>query len=391
MMRVLHVMKTAHGGYWAYRQMRELSRLGLEVHVGLPPGPVAQQCEQEGIKVHLVDADITPNMRILSSRLRKIRAIVRDVKPDLVHSHFFGSAMLVRIALGDSFKIPRVFQVPGPLHLEHPLFRFLDVATGSLYDWWIGSCEYTCRLYRENGIPGSRVFLSYYGMDLERFDGSGEAALRAELGLPGNGVFVVGMVSYFYPPRWYLGQVRGLKGHEDLIDAIAIIERERPAIVGVFVGSAYRNAVAYFEKVRAYARQKLGDKAIFLGYRDDVPALYRDFNVAVHPSHSENLGGAAESLLAGVPTIASWVGGLPELVRDGRTGWLVPPRSPTRLAEAIRRVLADEGRARAMAKAGQALVMELLDVRRTAQEIRDIYGRILEEMKILARRGATGW
>src|SRR5690606_31044154 len=103
----------------------------------------------------------------------------------------------------------------------------------------------------------------------------------------------------------------------------------------VFVGGAWNKAYSYEKQIREYAERKGGDRFVFLGTRNDVLELYPDFDVAVHPSHSENLGGAVESLLLKVPTIATNVGGFPDIVIDGETGWLVPPGRPDKLAEKI--------------------------------------------------------
>jgi len=119
---------------------------------------------------------------------------------------------------------------------------------------------------------------------------------------------------------------------------------------------------------------------MFLGPRDDVPDLYPDMDVAVHPSHSENVGGAAESLLLCVPTIATAVGGLPDVVIEGETGWLVPPRRPDQLASAILAALRDPIRAGDMAARGRELATRLLDVKRNAQEILEIYETVLSRI-----------
>jgi glycosyltransferase involved in cell wall biosynthesis len=110
-------------------------------------------------------------------------------------------------------------------------------------------------------------------------------------------------------------------------------------------------------------------------------ALYPDLDVAVHPSHSENVGGAGESLLMGVPTIATDVGGVPDVVKDGQTGWLVPPRRPRQLAEKIIGILNDLESAKASALRGRELAKRLFDVRITARQVRDIYQMVLRESR----------
>jgi glycosyltransferase involved in cell wall biosynthesis len=189
------------------------------------------------------------------------------------------------------------------------------------------------------------------------------------------------MVAYMYPPKWYLGQRRGIKGHEDLIDAITVCLNNGVDLRSVFIGGAWNNARWYENRVRAYASPKWKDRIIFLGTRNDVMALYPDLDVAVHPSHSENVGGAGESLLMGVPTIATDVGGVPDVVKDGQTGWLVPPRRPRQLAEKIIGILNDLESAKASALRGRELAKRLFDVRITARQVRDIYQMVLRESR----------
>ena len=129
--------------------------------------------------------------------------------------------------------------------------------------------------------------------------------------------------------------------------------------------------------VREFAHKRIGERAMFLGTRNDVRGLHPDLDVAVHPSHSENVGGAAESLLNGVPTVASSVGSFSGIVKSEETGWLVPPKRPVSIANAIREVLLDRHNALAIAEEGPALCSNLLDVRRTAAEVPAIYETIL--------------
>ncbi len=382
-MRALHLVKTSSGATWAFRQMRELVTLGVEVHVGLPDGgPLAPHYRSAGIIVHPLEIDLAsarpwswPNV------FDSMRELVSRVAPDIIHSHFVGTTATARLALGKHHPVPRIFQVPGPLHLEHSVFRTCEIALAGPLDYWVASCQWTYQRYIALGIQPGRLHLSYYGTDLDSLQQVRGGHLRGELGVD-HSVRIVGMVAFIYRPKWYLGQVRGIKGHEDLIDAISICRKAYPQVLCVMVGGDWNGAASYGQRVRAYARKVCGDRIIFLGTRSDVPRLYRDFDVAVHPSHSENLGGAAESLLLGVPTIATDVGGLPDLVIHGDTGWLVPPRTPRRLAEAIQEALAHPEEAGARARRGQARALGMLDVQQTSRQICDFY------QKILARRGS---
>jgi len=382
-LRCLHLVKTSIGASWAWRQMRELVRLGVEVHVALPgEGAIVERYRTAGVVVHARQFDF-PMGRPWSwpTLFSDLRSLVADVRPDVIHSHFVGTTITMRMALGITHPLPRIFQVPGPLHLEHRLFRTTEIGLAGANDHWIGSCRWTCRCYEDSGIAPDQVHLSYYGSDLEECMHSVPGKLRAELGRDDH-VRIVGMVAFMYAPKRYLRQVGGLKGHEVLIDAFASLRDtvSQPLLL-VMVGGAWNGALGYERRIREYAARRCGDAIVFLGTRRDVHQLYPDFDVAVHPSLSENLGGAAESLLHGIPTVASDVGGLPDLVVDGETGWLVPPRDPRQLAKAIRDALDNPEEARKRAGRGQVLARQLLDVRQTARQVYDIYREILSKSK----------
>ena len=380
-MRVLHAIKTTRGATWALRQVAALHALGTDVVVALPSvtDGLAPRYAEVGVEVVAADLDVTAQRPWrLAGALDRCRALVERVKPDLIHSHFVSTTVVLRLALGRAHPIPRLFQVPGPLHLEHGAFRRLDLLTAGRSDVWVASCRWTYEAYRRRGVPPERLFLSYYGTDLEHWEGAARGALRRELGV-GAAVPLVGMVAYTYGPKWILGQRRGIKGHEDFIDAVALARRVRPEIRGVIVGGTWASARRYERCLRARARRACGDAIHFTGARTDIPAVYADLDVAVHPSLSENCGGAVESLAAGCPTVASAVGGLPDVVIDGETGWLVPPRDPGCLARAMLVALADRDEARRRGAAGRRLVGGLFAIERTACEIAGIYRRLLGE------------
>jgi len=387
--KVLQLLKTSVGATWALRQMSELVKLGVEVHTALPDGPLIGAYQAAGVHIHLDQFDFPLRQPWrLPHMAARLRSLVAEVRPDVIHSHFVGITLTMRAALGKHHPIPRVFQVPGPLHLEHAYTRRAELAAAGDSDYWVGSCRWTCDRYRQSGIAPQRVFLAYYGVDIEQFVTAQPGKLRRELEL-GDDVKLIGMVAYMYAPKRFLGQTRGLKGHEDLIDAVAICLETRPNLMCVFIGGAWNNATTYEQQVRAYAKERLGVRAIFLGTRRDVPDLYPDLDVVVHPSHSENVGGAVESLLLARPTIATDVGGFPDLVLPGETGWLVPSRSPQRLAQAILEVLADPERAQAMANSGQILARQLFDVRDNARQVLEIYETVLSHYTKVKHPRAT--
>jgi glycosyltransferase involved in cell wall biosynthesis len=169
------------------------------------------------------------------------------------------------------------------------------------------------------------------------------------------------------------------EGNEDLIDALAIVRHVRPDVLGVFVGGAWNDATWYEERVRAYGREACGDGIVFPGMRDDVPELLPDFDLAVQPSHTEGVAGTAvEAQLLDVPVVATNVGGQPDLIVHGKTGWLVPPKDPPALAAAILDALSDPERTRAIARAGHARAVTLFNGKQNNAAVARVYRVILE-------------
>jgi glycosyltransferase involved in cell wall biosynthesis len=187
-----------------------------------------------------------------------------------------------------------------------------------------------------------------------------------------------------YAPKWILGQYRGVKGHEDFITALSRVRERCPEVRGVIVGGPWDGATWYEQRLRDLGAQTCNGSLYFTGSRNDVAAIYPDLDLAVVPSLSENLGGAAEPLLSGVPVVASNVGGLPDLIHDGETGWLVPSANPGALAAAIEDALTNRHEARSRTARGQALARQLLDVGRTGREVAAIYENVLSKQATLA-------
>lgn len=366
----LHLVKTSIGATWAYRVMRDLVKMGDEVHVAIPlGGNLIPLYKESGIIVHELDYSLKSPFKTAKSLIK----VVKEVQPDIIHSHFVITTLFMRFALANK-KIPRVFEVPGPLHLEHRLFRFMDIfSANSKYDFWIPTCKWSYNVYLKNGISKDRLCLTYYGSDLsnKKFE---KGKLRKELHLGENDI-IVGMVAYMYAPKRFLFEKRGLKGHEDLIDAFSFLEGKYPKLHLVFIGGAWNGAVEYERSVINYGTLRCKN-IHFLGTRKDVPELYQDFDMVVHPSHSENLGGAAESLCLSVPTIATNVGGFPDIVIPGKTGFLVKPFSPQDIAEKIEFIINNRENAKSLALNGKKFVTTLLDAKNTSKDVYDFYRKM---------------
>ena len=371
-MKSLHLVKTSTGATWAFRVMRDLVQMGEEVHVAMPvDGILVQQYKDAGIHIH----ELNYSVKNAWGTIKQICKVVNEVKPDIVHSHFVVTTLLMRLALRN-YRTARVFEVPGPLHLEHTIYRKADLWTAQKKkDFWIPTCRWSMDKYKECGIDDSRLFLTYYGGDLVDREYQ-KGLLREELSLTDKDI-IVGMVAYMYAPKKFLGEKRGLKGHEDLIDAVAMIQDKYPNIHLVFIGGPWVGAEKYEQEVIVDGKEKVRN-VHFLGPRRNVPDLYQDFDMVVHPSHSENLGGASESLMLAVPTIASNLGGFPDIVIPGKTGFLSEPFNPQSIADAIEKVIANPAEAKQMAEYGKTYLHDLLNAKKTSRDVYDFYRLIIE-------------
>jgi glycosyltransferase involved in cell wall biosynthesis len=380
-MKVLHIVKTAVGANWAYEQVRVLCSLGVDVVVALPSDTegLAPKYRQAGANVVRANLDFPAQKPWrIPATLRACRQLVADVRPDLIHTHHVGPTFITRLALGKNSSIPRVFQAAGPLHLENRFFAWLDLALAGPRDFWIATCEYTSKKYRMRGVAPEKLFLSRIGMGVIQVGDRRNDKMRRELGIAVDAP-VVGMIAHIYAPKFFLGQTRGVKGHEDFIAAIALIKKTRHDVRGVMVGGSWEKSGNWYEKrLRSLGERSCGNSLIFLGHRTDLDQVSGLFDLAVQPSLSEAVAwSVAELLQRNIPVVATNVGGLPDLIRENKTGWLVPPRDPQAIARAVLRVLENPNEALRRATDGRELACALMDIRKTAREIGVIYSEVL--------------
>jgi glycosyltransferase involved in cell wall biosynthesis len=380
-MRVLHVSKTSDGALWAVRQVSELVRMGVEVHVALPDatGRATPEWQATGAALHIVDCalPVFDPAKFVETGFR-IRELVRHIGPDFIHSHHVNTTAMLRLSLGKKHPIPRIFQVPGPLHLEHWPSRTFEISLAGDRDYWVGSSRFINLLYARAGVPADRIFLSYHSAETKLFSGHRTEYLRRKLGIPYDAT-VIGNINLIYPPKKLLGQKVGVKCHEDVIEAIGLVRRVRKDVWGVLVGGTFQNSDTYETKLRTLAKEKGEGRILMPGYfsPEEVGWSWPDFDCAVHVPLSENCGGVTEPLLCRVPTIASEIGGLPEVVMPGLTGELVPVRNPGQLAVAVLKVLRNPADHKRMAERGRQLVSTMFDPARCASEVLSIYRHLL--------------
>jgi glycosyltransferase involved in cell wall biosynthesis len=223
-------------------------------------------------------------------------------------------------------------------------------------------------LEAEKHIAARKIRVIYNGVDLERFG----AKTRDRSWLAPNAA----------QEKWIVlvGNMHSdVKGHPCLIAAASAIAGEFPGIRFVLAGDGEQRQ--NFEQ--HVARLGLQSNFLFLGRRDDVPRLLACCDIAVLPSKAEGLPNAVlEYLAAGLPTVASLVGGNAEIIQDGKTGLLVPPDDPSALSEALLRLLRDPGFAINLGNRGREYVISEFSFRRMIENTEQLYTELLRQRGI---------
>jgi glycosyltransferase involved in cell wall biosynthesis len=320
----------------------------------------------------------------LLRRALSMALLLRRLDPEITHAQVFNSIMVGRLAAFVARVPLRISMVPGPWHLETPFFRRMDIRTEWMDTVLVGGSEHVTNLYLEAGVPARRCRTIRYCADAKRFDPAvaDGRRFRQELGLDVD-VPLVGQVAHFYagvpaqyaPPR--VGE-RGLKGHDDFVDAVSIILRTRPDVRFVLVGGGWGERGELYKRgiARRCRELALDQHVILTGPRDDIPDVLAALDVSVQCSLSENYGGTIESLLMARPTVATRVGGMPETVRHEETGLLVDPSDPAALAAAILRLIANPGLGEELGRRGRQLMLE----RHTCEVMTDAVAGLYREL-----------
>jgi glycosyltransferase involved in cell wall biosynthesis len=174
------------------------------------------------------------------------------------------------------------------------------------------------------------------------------------------------------------GRLVELKGIEYLLSAASALRREFPALRVEIAGSGPQR-LNLEEAVRHCG---LEGHVEFLGWIDDLNSVLPRWDVFVMPSLEEGFPIAAlDAMAAGLPVVATSVGGVPELIVDGITGWLVPPRDTDALASRLRLLLANPEMRRVMGAAGYARVRDHFSAARMTESFTQLYDELLNETR----------
>jgi len=219
-------------------------------------------------------------------------------------------------------------------------------------------------LVNQEGFRPEQVRVVYNGVDCERLGSAPNE--RARLFPGSEGCRLVVLVGNMHSD---------VKGHRILIAAAPQVVAKFPETCFVLVGDGQRKG----EFQQAARDAGVSSRFLFLGRRDDVPEILAACDLAILPSAAEGMPNAVlEYLAAGLPTVASAVGGSLEVIEDSVTGLLTPPGDPQALADALVRLLRDRDLATRLARNGRELVQRKFSFERLLVEIENLYHELLQ-------------
>lgn len=363
-MKILHTIETPGTG--------GAEKLLVDIAVGLPSEFTSvgvMMCESwtgRELAKHGIPVTVMPLQRSFDAGWPvRFARFIREHKVDVVQSHEF-TANVYATAGARLAGVPIVCTTHGKNYWPHALYR------RAAYRWvarnsraFVAVSQDLGRFVSDTlGIPDSRVRVIRNGIDVSVYRRSPESRLRvrAELGLQDS-----------QPLYLACGELTEVKGHEVLVRATQHLVRQRPdAIV----------AIAGHGPLREHLESLVSTLGItshvrFLGFRRDVPDLLSAADVFVMPSLSEGLPLAIlEAMSVGVPIVASSVGGIPELIRPGESGWLVAPGDAVDLGNTLATVMAQGASREAVVRNAQQLCFSQYALKTTVSSYVNWYRNI---------------
>ncbi len=384
-MRVLYVNHTAAVS-GAERSL--LSLLGalpdtVKPHAATPPGPLAQALAQLGVpstrivgtagslRLHpLHTPRALAEMSLAALQVR--RAAVRT-HADLVHANSIRAGIVVGLARPRAATVVHIRDCLPPGAVSTATMRLIAASATTI----VANSHYTARSVL-GVVPSARVEVVHNPVDIQRWDPAriDRAQARAALGEAGRRKLLLGVVAQLSP--W--------KGQDTAIEALRLLVAEGVDAHLLLIGSAKFVARAtrfdndaYVAGLKAtIAAAGLGERVSWLGEREDVPQLVRALDVLLLPSLEEPFGRALiEAMALEVPVLATAVGGPPEIVEDGREGYLLAPAEPAAWAQGVRRIVEREDGGAEMGAAGRSRVIASFTAAQHSAAIIDVYERAM--------------
>jgi glycosyltransferase involved in cell wall biosynthesis len=303
-----------------------------------------------------------PNLR----DLRRMKRLLRDGGFDIVHTHGSQDSWIVAFS-NRSIRLPVIRTKHNFLPIrEHFANRWLY---GKVFDRIICVAQAVAdQCAAKPYLDAGRLPVIHSAVDLDRFrkaDPDQVGRLRREWGE--DRIVIAAM-----------GRLRPEKGHRHLLEAVAGLRGAFPRLLLVCGGAgSLRGELA--ETVRTLG---IDEHVRFLGMRTDVPEILHAADLFAMPSLSEGIATAAiEASVAGLPVVASRVGGIPEVVTDGETGLLTEPGDSADLARALSRLLADSDLRRRLGEAARGKNFDRFTIRSLVEETESIYREVLENRR----------
>ena len=326
-----------------------------------------------------VDLLILPSLRRQINPWRdlvsfwQLYRLFRGERPDVVHTHSSKAGILGRAAA-------RLAGVPVIVHTIHGMsfhrnqcltLNAMYVLLERMAARWTHALISVADAMTEQSLaarvaPPEKFTTIRSGMEVEAFlaDNGGREAARAELGI-GADEFVIGKIARLFE----------LKGHEDVLRAAPAVLRRFPSVRFLFVGDGVLKS-----RLQALAAELgIGDRVTFAGLvePDRIPAMIKAMDLIVHASLREGLARVLpEALISGRPVVSYDIDGAREVVVNGETGFLVPPRSIEGLAQAMTRVLSDPDAAGRTARRGRQRFTDQFRAETMVRRIAALYRRL---------------
>ncbi len=326
--------------------------------VALSAGSAVRKLQRAGFPVLVIDeADDAIAVGALAAHLAEVRA-------DVLHTHMYRADTVgtrAVMALGEiGHRRPYIVSTVHSSRVRSTDDQQLLADLTPHMDRLIAVSRSIEQKLQHEGRDTIPVDLIYNGVDLQRYDHQEACCtLPDEYGMEA-GSQIVGVVARLEPE----------KGHPTLFDAWPLVLRAVPDSYLLVVGEGSRR-----DALEAQARElRIAHRVVFTGRRDDVPAVTAALDVAVLPSYREAQGlTILEAMALSRPVVASNVGGIPEMIQDGKTGLLVPPHDPEALAAAIVRLLTDHPLADTLGRAGHDLVHDRFCIELMVRAVEGIY------------------
>ena len=374
-MRILHTESSSGMGGQEYRVLQEAQGMEKRGHIVVVAAPHGSQlaalAEQRGLQVKTTSSGNRGWITLIPFYLR----IMKHYEIDVVNTHGSLDSWTASIAGRISSRRPIIVRTR---HKSTPVSRTWRhrLLYGRLPHVVTTTGEAVRQgLITRNRLSPSRVISIPTGVDLERFQPQPpDAALRKSLGLGSQGP-LVGAVTFLRPE----------KGMGVLIEAIRWLKKRFSTVECVIIGDGGEKP-ALLDHIRELGLEHC---VHLVGFRHDVPALLAILDVVVIPSFEEGIPQSLTQALAMErPVVASAVGGIPEVVQDGLSGLLVPPRDPAVLAEKIACLLHDPMAATRMGKVGRQVIQERYSMEHMLNQTERVYRRMMQSESSVAVKGS---